>query len=212
MRILITAGPTREYLDDVRYLSNASSGQMGYALATSAIQAGHEVALVSGPVTLTPPDGCEVFQVETTDEMFEQCEKLFADCDGVIGTAAVCDYRIKTRKEGKIAKTGEAITLELVETIDVLAELGTQKDNRWVMGFALESQDARFNAVRKLYSKKCDAIVLNGVSAIGSTQNYVEVIDQSQEAVATYSGEKSEVADALMAWIQNHIANKPHRK
>lgn len=206
MRILITAGPTREYLDDVRYLSNASSGQMGYALAKSAIQAGHEVALVSGPVTLTPPEGCEVFQVETTDEMFKQCEKLFADCDGVIGTAAVCDYRIKTRKEGKIAKTGEAITLELVETIDVLAELGTQKENRWVMGFALESQDARFNAVRKLYSKKCDAIVLNGVSAIGSTQNYVEVIDQSQEAVATYSGEKSAVADALIAWIQDHIA------
>jgi len=208
MRILITAGPTREFLDDVRYLSNASSGQMGYALARSAIQAGHEVALVSGPVTLPPPEGCEVFQVETTDQMFAQCEKLFAECDGVIGTAAVCDYRIKTRKEGKIAKTGEAITLELVETIDVLAELGTQKGNRWVMGFALESQDARFNAVRKLYSKKCDAIVLNGVSAIGSTDNYVEVIDQSQQTVATYSGEKAQVADSLIAWIQDHIAGK----
>lgn len=208
MRILITAGPTREYLDDVRYLSNASSGQMGYALARSAIQAGHEVALVSGPVTLSPPEGCEIYQVETTDEMFAQCQKLFPDCHGVIGTAAVCDYRIKTRKAGKIAKTGEAITLELVETIDVLAELGTQKVDRWVMGFALESQDARFNAVRKLYSKKCDAIVLNGVSAIGSTQNYVEVIDQSQETVATYSGEKFKVADSLIAWIQEHIAGK----
>lgn len=206
MRILITAGPTREYLDDVRYLSNASSGQMGYALARSAIQAGHQVALVSGPVTLAPPEGCEVYQVETTAEMFAQCEKLFADCDGVIGTAAVCDYQIKTRKAGKIAKTGEAITLELVETIDVLAELGTQKGNRWVMGFALESQDARFNAVRKLYSKKCDAIVLNGVSAIGSSENYVEVIDQSQDIVATYSGEKSQVADSLIAWIQENIA------
>tara|TARA_R110002111_G_scaffold18931_2_gene46241 strand:- start:73478 stop:74104 length:627 start_codon:yes stop_codon:yes gene_type:complete len=208
MRILITAGPTREYLDDVRYLSNASSGQMGYALARSAIQAGHEVALVSGPVTLAPPEGCEVYQVETTDEMFAQCKKLFADCDGVIGTAAVCDYRIKTRKAGKIAKTGGAITLELVETIDVLAELGTQKGQRWVMGFALESQDARFNAVRKLYSKKCDAIVLNGVSAIGSSENYVEVIDQSQDIVATYSGEKSLVADSLISWIEQHIAGQ----
>ncbi|WP_417389191.1 phosphopantothenoylcysteine decarboxylase [Gimesia sp.] len=206
MRILITAGPTREYLDDVRYLSNASSGQMGYALARSAIAAGHEVALVSGPVTIAPPAGCELYQVETTDEMFAQCEKLFADCDGVIGTAAVCDYRIKTRKPGKIAKTGEAITLELVETIDVLAELGTQKGDRWVMGFALESQDARFNAVRKLYSKKCDAIVLNSVSAIGSSENFVEVIDQSQEIVATYSGEKSRVADSLIEWIQQHLA------
>lgn len=207
MRILITAGPTREYLDDVRYLSNASSGQMGYALARSAIAAGHEVALVSGPVTIAPPAGCELYQVETTDEMFAQCEKLFADCDGVIGTAAVCDYRIKTRKPGKIAKTGEAITLELVETIDVLAELGTQKGDRWVMGFALESQDARFNAVRKLYSKKCDAIVLNSVSAIGSSENFVEVIDQSQEIVATYSGEKSRVADSLIEWIQQHLAD-----
>ena len=206
MRILITAGPTREYLDDVRYLSNASSGQMGYALARSAIRAGHEVALVSGPVTLSAPEGCELYPVETTDEMFKQCEKLFADCDGVIGTAAVCDYRIKTRKPGKIAKTGEAITLELVETIDVLAELGTQKGTRWVMGFALESQDARFNAVRKLYSKKCDAIVLNSVSAIGSTENHVEVIDHSQETVATYSGPKAQIADSLIAWIQDHIA------
>ncbi|QDU09563.1 phosphopantothenoylcysteine decarboxylase [Gimesia aquarii] len=208
MRILITAGPTREYLDDVRYLSNASSGQMGYALAHSAIQAGHEVALVSGPVRLPPPEGCEIYHVETTDEMYAQCETLFPECDGVIGTAAVCDYRIKTRKPGKIAKTGEAITLELVETIDVLAELGTQKGHRWVIGFALESQDARFNAVRKLYSKKCDAIVLNGVNAIGSTENYVEVIDQSQETVATYSGEKSQVAESLISWVQAHIAGK----
>lgn len=208
MRILITAGPTREYLDDVRYLSNASSGQMGYALARSAIAAGHEVALVSGPVTIPPPAGCELYQVETTDEMFAQCEKLFSNCDGVIGTAAVCDYRIKTRKAGKIAKTGEAITLELVETIDVLAELGSQKGNRWVMGFALESQDARFNAVRKLYSKKCDAIVLNSVSAIGSSENFVEVIDQSQEIVATYSGEKTQVADLLIEWIQRHLAGR----
>ncbi|QGQ21894.1 phosphopantothenoylcysteine decarboxylase [Gimesia benthica] len=206
MRILITAGPTREYLDDVRYLSNASSGQMGYELARAALEAGHEVALVSGPVTIPAPEGCELYQVETTDEMYSQCEQLFQDCDGVIGTAAVCDYRIKTRKPGKIAKTGEAITLELVETIDVLAELGTQKGDRWVMGFALESQDARFNAVRKLYSKKCDAIVLNGVSAIGSTDNFVEVIDQSQETVATYSGPKASVARELIAWIQAHIA------
>lgn len=179
---------------------------MGYELTRAALEAGHEVALVSGPVTLSPPEGCELYQVETTDEMYEQSEKLFADCDGVIGTAAVCDYRIKIRKPGKIAKTGEAITLELVETIDVLAELGTRKGNRWVMGFALESQDARFNAVRKLYSKKCDAIVLNSVSAIGSAENHVEVIDQTQETVATYSGPKSQVADALIAWIQSHIA------
>ncbi|HAW29505.1 MAG TPA: flavoprotein, partial [Planctomycetaceae bacterium] len=176
--------------------------------ARSAIAAGHEVALVSGPVTIAPPAGCELYQVETTDEMFAQCEKLFPNCDGVIGTAAVCDYRIKTRKPGKIAKTGEAITLELIETIDVLAELGSQKGNRWVMGFALESQDARFNAVRKLYSKKCDAIVLNSVSAIGSSENFVEVIDQSQEIVATYSGEKTQVADSLIEWIQQHLSGR----
>jgi len=205
MRILITAGPTREYLDDVRYLSNASSGLMGYAIAESALARGHDVVLVSGPVSITPPAGCEVHHVETTDEMFAACESLFPNCDGVIGTAAVCDYKIKNRINGKIGKTGSALTIELVETIDVLAELGKQKGHRWVVGFALESQDAHFNAVGKLYRKNCDAIVLNRPTAIGSDQNEIELIDQSENVALHISGSKLDVAQQLIAWIDTHL-------
>ena len=97
MRILITAGPTREYLDDVRFLSNASSGKMGYALADAATAAGHQVVLVSGQVNLAPPDKCEFHAVETTGQMYDACVQLFTGCDGVIGTAAVCDYRPRER-------------------------------------------------------------------------------------------------------------------
>src|SRR5262249_41910747 len=123
MRILITAGPTREYLDDVRFLSNASSGKMGYALAEAALVAGHEVVLISGPVALAPPPRCEFHAVETTGEMHEACLKFFPGCNGVIGAAAVCDYRPIDRRQGKLTKTGDPITLEMVETVDILAAL-----------------------------------------------------------------------------------------
>jgi phosphopantothenoylcysteine decarboxylase/phosphopantothenate--cysteine ligase len=173
MRILITAGPTREYIDDVRFLSNASSGRMGYALAEAALRAGHEVELVTGPVELTPPSGCRVHRIETTDQLRELCVRLFPECDGVIATAAVCDYRPKQRVAGKITKTGQPIVLELTETSDVLAELGAQRGHRWVVGFALESQDPRNNAMRKLRMKNCSCIVLN------DTVGLMELIETS---------------------------------
>src|SRR6266478_5014191 len=160
MQILITAGPTREYLDDVRFLSNASSGKMGYALAQAALEAGHKVVLVSGPTSLAPPAGCEFHATETTGEMYDACLALFPKCDGVIGAAAVCDYRPRERLSGKIGKTGKPLQLELVETSDILAELGRRKEGnrRWVVGFALESRNPRENALRKLKAKGCDAI------------------------------------------------------
>ena len=133
MRVLITAGPTREYLDDVRYLSNASSGRMGYALAAAARAAGWDVVLVSGPVDLAPPTGCEFRSVVTTAEMRDACLAEFPQCDGVIAAAAVCDYKPRQRIPGKIAKTGESILLEMIETDDVLAELGSAKNGRWVV-------------------------------------------------------------------------------
>ena len=123
MRILITAGPTREFVDDVRFLSNASSGRMGYSIAEAAIERGHEVVLVTGPVELTAPAAAEVHPIETTDELRTRCLELFPQCDGVIATAAVCDYRPRERVVGKMTKTGQPIVLELVETSDVLAEL-----------------------------------------------------------------------------------------
>jgi phosphopantothenoylcysteine decarboxylase / phosphopantothenate---cysteine ligase len=205
MRILITAGPTREYLDDVRYLSNDSSGRMGYALAAAARGAGHDVVLVSGPVHLPPPPGCECLFVHTTEQMRDACVARFADCDGVIAAAAVCDYKPLNRVPGKISKTGGTITLEMIETDDVLAELGRLKGRRFVLGFALEATNARENALQKLRAKNCDWIVLNGPAAIGAESNTVEVLDAAGHVVASFNGPKAEVAGQLMAWLDAHI-------
>ena len=205
MRILITAGPTREYIDDVRFLSNASSGRMGYSLATAAIAAGHEVVLGTGPVEQPAPEGCEVHRIETTDQLRQRCLELFPGCDGVIATAAVCDYRPKSRITGKITKTGQPMVLELVETSDVLAELGSQKGHRWIVGFALESQDPRNNAMRKLRMKKCDCIVLNDTSAIGSLTNSVDILSPDNETIAAYTGTKQDVAEQILRLIETSI-------
>jgi phosphopantothenoylcysteine decarboxylase/phosphopantothenate--cysteine ligase len=206
MRILVTAGPTREYLDDVRYLSNDSSGRMGYAIAESALKEGHQVVLVSGPVHLPAPIGCECVRVDTTAQMRDACVTHFSVCDGVIAAAAVCDYKPLNRVSGKIAKTGGPITLEMIETDDVLAELGRLKGARWVMGFALEAANARENALQKLRAKNCDWIVLNGPAAIGAETNSVEVLDASGRTVTSISGTKLEVARHLVSWINAHVA------
>ena len=202
MRILLTAGPTREYLDDVRYLSNASSGRMGYALAAEAVARGHQVVLVSGPVDLTPPKGCDVRFVQTTEEMRIACEQAFESCDGVIAAAAVCDYKPSQRVVGKMSKTGGPITIDLIETDDVLAELGRKKDGRWIVGFALEAANSRENALQKLRAKNCDVVVLNGPSAIGSATNTVELIDETGLPIENWSGSKEQVAGELLDWIE----------
>lgn len=206
MRILITAGPTREYLDDVRYLSNASSGRMGYALAEAALDAGHEVVLVSGPVDLRPPAACEFYAVVTTDEMRDVCVARFPRCDGVIAAAAVCDYKPRQRIAGKIAKTGEPVTIEMIETDDVLAQLGRTKDGRWVVGFALEAVNPRENALQKLRAKNCDWIVLNSPAAIAAETNSVELIDPTGEVLAEWTGTKRDVAQRLLAWVEAHAS------
>jgi phosphopantothenoylcysteine decarboxylase/phosphopantothenate--cysteine ligase len=210
MRILVTAGPTREYLDDVRYLSNDSSGRMGYALAAAARAAGHEVVLVSGPVHLDPPQGCDCLFVSTTAQMRDACVSRFGDCDGVIAAAAVCDYKPLNRVSGKISKTGGPITLEMIETDDVLAELGRLKEGRWVLGFALEAANARENALQKLRAKNCDWIVLNGPTAIGSEANSVEVLDVSGHVVTSCTGPKAAVAAHLIEWLGTNVS-KPKR-
>jgi len=205
MRVLVTAGPTREYLDDVRYLSNASSGRMGYAIAQAAAELGWDVVLVSGPVDLPPPPGCHLVSVVTTSDMREACLQEFPECDGVIAAAAVCDYKPRERISGKLSKTGGPITLEMIETDDVLAELGRLKSRQWIVGFALEAQNPRENALQKLRRKNCDWIVLNAPTAIGADANDVELLDRRGEIVQHWSGSKRAVADCLVNWLkQNH--------
>ncbi|MDA0588021.1 MAG: phosphopantothenoylcysteine decarboxylase [Planctomycetota bacterium] len=207
MKILLTAGPTREYLDDVRYLSNASSGRMGYALAQAGLDAGHEVVLLSGPVDLVPPEGCDFRPVVTTAEMRAAAVELFPDCDGVIAAAAVCDYTPRVRTTGKMTKTGEPITIELIETDDVLAQLGATRGHRWVIGFALEAENARENALQKLRAKNCDAVVLNGPSAIGSETNEVQLLGPQGETLQEWSGSKTGIASSLIRWIDENLAS-----
>src|SRR5262245_5463406 len=140
-RILITSGPTRQYIDPVRYLTNASSGRMGRALTEAALAAGHDVTVVSGPVEIEYPGAARVVWVTSTEEMLEAARREFAVCDGLIGVAAPCDYRPVRVEEHKIAKTGEPINLHLIETPDIVATLSREKNEqrlpKWVVGFAL---------------------------------------------------------------------------
>jgi phosphopantothenoylcysteine decarboxylase / phosphopantothenate---cysteine ligase len=202
-RILITSGPTRQFLDPVRYLTNASSGRMGRALAAAALEAGHEVVVVSGPVNLEYPAEAEVRWVVTTDELLAACKEIFPACDGVIGAAAPCDYRPVRVEEQKIAKTGQGLVLNLVETPDVMATLGAaRQDGQWLVGFALETDDQRFRALTKLVKKSCDLIVLNAPSAIDAEGNEVEILDESGAAIAQLRGTKELVAQGIIQTIQ----------
>lgn len=208
-RILITSGPTRQYLDPVRYLSNASSGTMGKCLAEAALHFGHEVVVVSGPVRVTYPEQAEVIDVVTTQEMKEAAVAQFGRCDGLIGAAAPCDYQPVQVADHKIKKSGEPLVIKLVETPDVVAHLGANKrPDQWTVGFALETEDARFKAIGKLQRKNCDLVVLNGVTAIESDRNQIEIIDPDGRSVAVSEGPKSAVAEEIIATIQRVLLNR----
>jgi phosphopantothenoylcysteine decarboxylase / phosphopantothenate---cysteine ligase len=204
-RILITSGPTRQYLDPVRYLTNASSGRMGQALAEAALELGHEVVIVSGPVEVAYPAAADVISVVSTEEMLEACQRVFPQCQGVIGVAAPCDYRPVKVAPGKIAKTGEPLELRLVETPDVVATLGATKQGQWLVGFALETDDHRLRALAKLEKKCCDLMVVNGPEAMHALETRVEMMDPAGEVIDTFSGTKTEVARRILAVIQARL-------
>lgn len=176
--VLITAGPTREPIDPVRYIGNRSSGKMGYALAEAALRRGAKVILISGPTALKPPSSAEVIQVQTAQQMRDAVIAHFDSASIVIKAAAVADFTIRAADE-KIKRKG-SMTLELEPTIDILAELGAKKGSRIVVGFAAETTDALANARKKLERKSLDAIVLNDVSQPGigfdSERNAVTIL------------------------------------
>jgi phosphopantothenoylcysteine decarboxylase/phosphopantothenate--cysteine ligase len=205
-RILITSGPTRQYLDPVRYLTNGSSGRMGQALAAAALARGHAVVVVSGPVAVDYPPEAQVRRVISTEEMLAACQAVFPECDGVIGAAAPCDYRPVRVAEQKIAKTGQPLLLKLVETPDIMATLGASKrPDQWLVGFALETDDHRFRALTKLERKSCDLMVLNGPAAMDALQTQVEVIDRAGQVLAQLAGSKRQVAEGILALIETHL-------
>ncbi len=208
-RILITSGPTRQHLDPVRYLTNASSGRMGAALALAAIRLGHQVVVVSGPVDIKYPRAAEVIPVVSTEDMLEVCLDVFPGCDGLIGVAAPCDYRPVVVASQKIRKTGEPLRLHLVETPDVVALLAAVKQSQWLVAFALETEDQRMRALQKLERKSCDLIVANGPGAMHAQSVEVEVIDASGDVVAALHGPKEEVGQRIMEVVQRRLIDPP---
>ena len=163
-KILITAGPTREKIDPVRYLTNHSSGKMGYAIAEEAAKEGANVVLISGPVSLTPPHGVEVIGVESADEMYEAVLSRYDGVDVVIKSAAVADYRPKTYHDHKIKKQPGEQVIELERTKDILHELGKKKNHQLLIGFAAETDHVDEYAMKKLTSKNADMIVANNIT------------------------------------------------
>jgi phosphopantothenoylcysteine decarboxylase/phosphopantothenate--cysteine ligase len=198
--VLITAGPTREKIDPVRYLTNRSSGRMGYALAEGAARRGARVLLVSGPSSLTPPGAAEVTRVESTEEMRDAVLLLLPQASIVIKTAAVADYRPKSAAGQKIKRKG-SMTLELEATPDILKELSLKKTSQIVVGFAAETENVLENARQKLLSKNLDAIVVNDVSREGvgfdSDRNAVTIITRD-DVLEVPETTKSEVAQRVL--------------
>jgi len=198
--VLITAGPTREKIDPVRYLTNRSSGRMGYALAEAALRRGARVLLVSGPTNLTAPGAAEVTRVESAEQMRDAVLHLLPQATIVIKTAAVSDYRAKDTSGQKIKRKGP-MTLELEATPDILKELALKKQNQIIVGFAAETENVLENARQKLVSKNLDAIVVNDVSREGvgfdSDRNAVTIISH-HEVIEVPETSKWEVAQRVL--------------
>ena len=198
--VLITAGPTREKIDPARYLTNRSSGRMGYAMAETALRRGARVLLVSGPTALTPPGAAEFTRVESAEQMRDAVLNLLPQASIVIKSAAVSDYRAKTKSAQKIKRKGP-ITLELEPTADILKEISARKQSQIVVGFAAETENVLENARQKLASKHLDAIVVNDVSREGvgfdSDRNEVTIITHD-EVVEVPETTKWEVAQRVL--------------
>ncbi len=209
--VLITAGPTREKIDPVRYLTNRSSGRMGYALAESALRRSARVLLVSGPTSLTPPGAAEITPVESAEEMRDAVLKLLPHATIVIKTAAVSDYRPKTAAGQKIKRKGP-MNLELEATPDILKEISLKKSSQIIVGFAAETENVLENARQKLVAKNLDAIVVNDVSREGvgfdSDRNAVTIITRD-DVVEVPETTKWKVAQQVLDQV---VRLRQHRK
>ena len=206
MKILVTAGPTREALDPVRFLSNRSTGKMGYSIAAVAAERGHAVRLISGPVVLEAPAGVVLSRVVTAAAMLEAVLAEFEWCDALVMSAAVADWRPTTVAAEKLKKADMSATLELERTPDILAEVGKTKRGRIVVGFAAETENLLSEARRKLASKRLDMIVANDVSRSDAGFE----VDTNAVTFVTAEGldelplmSKSQVADRIVRWLES---------
>lgn len=212
MKILITAGPTREAIDPVRYISNRSSGRMGYAVAEAAAAKGHHVVLVSGPVSIPAPAGVRLVPVVSAIDMKAAVNAHLGWCEALVMCAAVADWRPKRVRTQKIKKMGATPVLELVKTADILAGAAARKGNRIFVGFAAETGgDFEKEAERKREKKRCDMVVVNDVTAPGAGFD----VGTNRVSLVTAVGvrrlplmSKRAVGDRIVAWIENRDKEK----
>ncbi|MFI4913295.1 MAG: phosphopantothenoylcysteine decarboxylase [Sedimentisphaeraceae bacterium JB056] len=202
MRILVTAGGTREYIDPVRFISNASTGKMGYAIAQAALEAGHDVTLISAPVSLAVPQGADVIDVITSEDMFEAVKANINNFDCLIMAAAVSDYRPKISSDKKIKKEQAELTIELEPTTDILKWVGEHKRKQIIVGFALEDTNLLENAQSKMTAKKMDMIVANSPAAISadSSQVHIKIASEDWQTIPTTT--KNITAAAIIKIIE----------
>ncbi len=208
-KILITSGRTKENIDPIRYLSNNSSGKMGYSLAQAAIDMGAEVTLISGPTDLKAPNGLKNFiSVESALEMYEKVDEYFKDTDIFIACAAVADYRPKEYKKEKIKKSDSDFVIELVRNLDILLEMSRKKEKQLLVGFAAETNNIKENALKKLENKKLDIIVSNNAYVMGSDENVIEIIRKDRTSVEISQKSKMELAYDILREIIFELEKK----
>jgi len=206
MRILITAGGTREYIDQVRFITNASSGRMGYALAEAANQRGHKVTLISASY-MQPPVGVEFVGVESAAEMFAAVKKFFGKCDCLIMAAAVADYTAVKKSKMKIKKSKKDLVIRLKPTVGILDWVRKQKrEEQVVVGFALEDKDVRKRAERKLKEKNLDMIIANTPAAIGAEKSTVQIKTSQMKWLKVSQASKAAIAKKIISLSEELIA------
>jgi len=209
MQFLITAGGTREYIDPVRFISNASSGRMGYALAKAAQKMGHRVTLISAS-DLQPPVGVEFVGVDSAAEMFEAVKKFFTKCDCLIMAAAVADYTPVKKSKVKIKKKNQSLTIKLKPTPDILTWTAKHKaesrvtshEPRVIVGFALEDKNLRKNAEKKLQEKNLDMIIANSPETIGAEKSTVQIKKSGSKWLKIPQADKAEIAGRIITQIE----------
>lgn len=202
-KVLVTAGPTVEAIDPVRYISNHSSGKMGYSIAEAFEKRGADVTIVSGPVSINPPFNTEVVKIKTANEMLLECEKRIDSTDIIVKVAAVADYRIKNQADHKIKKADGGLDLVLEENPDIIKTLGSKKrDDQIFVGFAAETKDLEKNALKKLESKNLDMIVANQIggenTAFGSDKNMVSIFTKNSEKKSHEMMDKKDISNIIL--------------
>jgi len=212
VRFLITAGPTREPIDPVRFLSNRSSGKMGYAIAEAAIEAGHEVVLISGPVELARPRGVAVIPVSTSDQMFDAVHEHSRNSDVLVMCAAVADYKPVAVFTKKIKKRNAKFLLELIPTRDVLASLPKNR-KYFVVGFAAETDNIATNAQQKLLKKNCDLVVANDARiGMEGDENEVEIFFRDGETKKLSRASKKIISRDLVKIFEKYFGKRLTKK